>query len=349
MTRALATACCLALGLPYVAEAQLREADLPERDLPYVVQQGFTSPLSGETFYAFVLRAPLPAYTSDFDGCPHPVINTLAYTLVIDPASGWVDTPQGFANARADRVADLTASLPAPRFSRSAPAGLPWAGAYPWEKFENAALLSEAAGLGDWATGNWWLSAAWSVRLDVVSGNNPFDAEVEALFTRLPAARSEPMDLLTPRELVLARQIEDLGSKGRLISVEPAEAALARAWLYRSRGELAALRACLGQAATLDESMARDSELYSFLESSAGLEEQYLQYARPCFERSFNAREGGPMQSGQAAFCAGEIRRRTGDLSGALEWFGYAKQYGAGAVNVQILERQIALSKGRGY
>lgn len=338
----------LLLCLPAVGAAQLQDADLPEGDLPYVVQQQFKSPASGDSFYAFVLRAPLPAYSSDFDGCPHPAINTLAYTLVIDPASGWVDTPQGFGLAQPERVAELTAKLPPPRFHRSAPESLPWAGAYPWEKFENAALLSEAAGLGDWATGNWWLSAAWSVRLDVVSGNNPFDPEVEELFALLPAPKMDPADLLTPRELSLARQIEDLGANGRLISVTPAKAAIARAWLYRSRGELEGVRSCLAAAAASDKSMVESSDLYNFLLSSAELERQYLRNALPCFERSSGAKEGGPQQAGRAAFLAAEIRRRTGDLPGALTWYDNAKR-AAGAANPQVIDRQIALCQGRGY
>src|SRR5688500_392981 len=97
-------------------------------DQAYTKQQEFVSPLTGETFTAMVLGRRVGYGIRDFDGCPHPPINALAYALVIDPKTGYVAYPEEFARQTRWTAAELAEALGKPRFARAAPDDAPWAG-----------------------------------------------------------------------------------------------------------------------------------------------------------------------------------------------------------------------------
>ena len=308
------------------------------QDAQYTVFREFVSPVSGEAFRAAVLRDEVPVSSWDYDRCPHPPINTLAYTLVIDPATGYVAHPDEFnLPVEWDRD-DLTQIIGQPRFGRLSPEGMPWAGAYPWEKLENAALLSAAREEPSHYTGNWWLMAAWSVRLDVISGHNEFDREVEALFGRLPRRSPDAGDLYTPYELQLAAYWEELRDSGQLPDVSNADFGLALAWLYRSRGELTRARHWLRTAAVDDRDLPGESDLYNYLDSSIDLERSYLENARTWLNQAWLNAEVPANREGATAFVLGEISRRLGQNPEALKWYATAREKSLGQINLELID-----------
>lgn len=339
-----------ALALAISCGAQLPTDALTSADDPYAVQREFTSPISGESFYANVLRGTVPVGDWDYDRCPHPPLNTLAYALVIDPVTGYVAAPEEFEQATRWDAEDLAQILGAPRFKRLAPEGLPWAGSYPWEKLENAALLSQAEDQPAHFTGNWWLLAAWSVRLDVISGHNQFDSKVTALFESMPRREPDPGELLAPYELQLARHWEDLRSTGQLADIAEEEYSLAMAWLYRSRGELVAAEHWLRSAGLSNPELRDGDELYEYLQSSIELERHYLGMARRWLLKGWDGAEFSPLQEGGTAFMLGELNRRLGDLPSALYWYDVARAKNMGMLSNELLDRLTAAVKdGRGY
>jgi len=316
-------------------------------DQQYIEQRKFTSPITGESFHAPVLKSEVQAASFDYDRCPHPPFNVFAYTLVIDPATGYVAYPELFENQCPWNAESLAEILGAPKFKRNVPESLPWTNAYPWEKFENAARLAQAAEYPSLEIANWWILAAWSVRLDVISGYNEFDAEVAAVFERLPQRGPDPTDLLTLYELALAEQWEQLRAMGQLTDVNDAEFALALAWLYRSRGELVPALDWLGRAALHDEQLPEESLLYRYLQSSIELERDYLKTTRQWLLKGWNGAEVPPVQQGGTAYLLGEINRRLGDNVAAIYWYSEAETYNRGALSPDLIKHQRALAESR--
>jgi hypothetical protein len=337
-----ALAVAMQLSLPQGEEL------IPGRE--YVTQREFTSPVTGQSFYADVLRQAVDVSSYDYDRCPHPVFNTLAYTLVIDPVTGYVGEPDSFELPTLWDVDDLQRILGEPRFNRDAPPDMPWAGAYAWEKYENAAKLAQAAGLPALQVANFWLLAAWSVRLDVISGANNFDPQVQAVFEQLPYHGQDMKELTTLYELQLADHWEQLRNTGQLPDVPDRDFALAMAWLYRSRGELLAARIWLGRVALHDPEAVSTSDLYAYLDSSIELERGYLDETRRQLLQSLTAQQLPPAQYSGAAFLLGEAYRRLGDLEAAKTWYTAAADSPLGALNGELLKHQLALvDGGRGY
>jgi len=315
-------------------------------DVRYTVMREFVSPVNGEAFRAPVLKDELPVVNWDYDRCPHPPINTLAYALVIDPASGYVAHPDEFNLETTWDAPALTDVLGQPRFGRLAPEGLPWAGAYPWEKFENAALMSAAREDPAHFTGNWWLLAAWSVRLDVISGHNEFDDEVEGLFARLPQRGPDLGDILTPYELQLAVYWEEVRDTGQLPDLDNADFGLALAWLYRSRGELIEAEYWLRTATLDNRDLAAQSSLYQYLRSSIELERSYLKSAKTWFNQAWLDAHVPTQQESSVAFILGELNRRLGDRPAALAWYDSAKERSLGMVNTDLIDHVRKLAGG---
>lgn len=343
MTTAAGILCALALWLQAPSDL------ITSPDAPYIVEREFVSPVTGEKFVAKVLKQGLRPQSYDYDRCPHPPINTLAYTMVIDPATGYVAYPEEFNRPcewSKERLAEI---LGEPKFKRQTPDGLPWSGAYAWERFENAAQLAKAANRRSSEIADFWLLAAWSVRLDVISGRNEFDAEVQRVFIRLPRQSPDPGDLVTLPELQLARAWQKLRDQGQLAQVPGMDFALAEAWLYRSRGELKAARRYLNDALAADKAAA-DNLLYRYLDSSVKLEQDYLCSAAEWLGKAWNDGEiHGPGES-WAAFLLGEICRRTGDLNGAKHWYDQALQMNKGTLNTDLVKhQQKLLEAGEGY
>jgi hypothetical protein len=328
---------------------------IPEAARQYVQPQQFRSPLTKEGFSANVVKTAPPVASYDYDFCPHPPFNTLAYTMVTDPASGWTALPDEFAYCpfSADQLKQI---LGAPKFNRKAPDGLPWLDPYPWEQFENAALLSAAAKQSPLTVGNLYMEAAWSVRLDVVSGTNDFDAEVAALFKPLPRRPSDPADMHTLYEMQLAHAWEQDRAGGVLKDVSPTRFALAMAWLYRSRGELAGAEHWLDEGLASDPQLGKGGGLYSFLRSSIRLERTYLRQAQAQFSAAWEAHLQ-PQQpvaidasrEGLTAFALAEISRRLGDLPAARSWYAEAEKTNYGTLKSDQLQYLEQLANGRGY
>ncbi|MCC7477998.1 DUF2225 domain-containing protein [bacterium] len=341
--------------LPPVEE-QEEAAEQPLKELvqptsPYISVEGFVSPITGESFNAQILARNPPVSSFDYDGCPHPVINSLAYTLVIDPQTGYVAYPSVFNRPVKLKREQLLGILGQPKFGHEGDAG-PWDGAYAWEKFENAARLAKAGRSGNLAEGYWWQQAAWSVRLDVIGGGNSFDSEVDKLFTGLPAealslSPALSLEQSVPYELRLAEQLQSMRSIGDMVNVAPDDYALALAWLYRSRGELEATRYWLGQAR--EAGSAGEGTLYSFLNSSTNLESEYLQQALSAFMRGWEAGELQPNERAAAAFAIAEMHRRLGQRRSAALWFAEAFNRNRGEISRPLLERLYGLCFERGW
>jgi hypothetical protein len=180
------------------------ELPLHRTELSYTVDREFTSPVTGQSLTATVLARGVGYGVRDYDGCPHPPINALAYAVVIDPVTGYVAYPEEFERPTTFSAEQLESVLGKPRFSRSAPDGLPWHEAYAWEKYENAAKLAEASKAKASAVANWWLQAAWSVRLDLMPAYADFASELAGSARGLPQGKRDPADVLTPYTLQLA-------------------------------------------------------------------------------------------------------------------------------------------------
>jgi hypothetical protein len=322
---------------------------IPVAAQPYVQVQSFVSPLTGEGFSAPVQSKRAPVASYDFDFCPHPPFNTYAYSLVTDPATGWTDFPESF-NQRCPLTREQVASvLGEPKFNRTAPEGLPWLNPYPWEQYENAALQAEALKLGPLSVGNWYMQAAWSVRLDVVAGSNPFDPEVTALFDKLPRPQPAARDSAQPYELQIAAKWEQARQSGVLDNVGAVDFALAQAWLYRARGELAGTERWLDEAAAADRNLPAGGGLYSFLRSSVELEQSYLSAAQSQFGAAWAKGGIDARRQGLTALALGEIARRLGDLPAARRWYDEAGLHQHGEINLNRLAQLNALAVGRGY
>lgn len=317
-------------------------------DERYLVQREFTSPVSGETFMTYVLRIDPRVSDWDYDGCPHPPLNTLAYALVIDPQTGYVAVPERFEQPTDWDSDDLAQLLGTPRFKRLAPEGLPWAGAYGWEKLENAALLAQAEEQPASTIGTLWLLAAWSVRLDVISGHNEFDEQVQELFERLPRRGPDPADLLTPYQLQLAQQWQELRNTGQLSDVSQASFCLALAWLYRSRGELLDAENWLREAALNDRALPESDLLYQYLMSSIELERYYLRIARRWLLQAWDDADFTQAQEASSALLLGELNRRLGDAHAAVYWYDQAKDRDMGVLNPDLIDQLRAKASGQG-
>lgn len=318
-------------------------------DDAYLVSREFVSPVTGEHFIAKVLKRDVNAANFDYDRCPHPPVNTLAYTIVIDPVTGYVAYPDVFERTVAWTREDLARILGTPKFKRDTPEGMPWFNAYPWERFENGALLAQAASRGFAEVADYWLLAAWSVRLDVVSGHNEFDNEVAEVFKPLPRRAPDPGDLVTLYELQLAQAWQALRAQGQLGGISDADFNLALGWLYRSRGELAGARHHLELALAADPEVAQRL-LYRYLDSSLKLERNYLSSARTNYISAFNGGEIGGPGAAWTAYMIGEISRRLGELDQAAEWYAQAQSLNKGTLNLDLVHhQQKLLDNGLGY
>ncbi len=321
-----------------------------DTDTSYTEEREFTSPITGDRFIAPVLKQVVRVTSYDYDQCPHPPVNTLAYVLVIDPATGYVAYPDKFNLPSPWDAEDLKQILGEPKFNRSSPPDLPWAGAYAWEKMENAAHLAEAAELRSLDVANWYMQAAWAVRLDVVSGKNVFDTDVYNLFAKMPRRQPDTSDLLGIYELQLAGYWQELRSAGQLTDLTDSEFNLALAWLYRSRGELVAAEQWLRRAALADASINTPGSLYNYLWSSIDLERSYLRLAGENLRRSWEKSETTPSNEGFIAFQLGEIERRLGDFSSAIYWYDQAQAKNRGSINSDMVSRQRELvASGQGF
>ena len=307
----------------------------------YTAQREFVSPISGLHFVADVLVRQPRVQSWDHDRCPHSAVNTFAYQLVIDPATGYVESPDRFALPApwgADEVREIVGE---PRFSRNTPEGLPWAGAYAWEKFENAARLAEAAGRPKTELGNYWLLAGWSVRLDFALGPGEFRAQVEEILSHMPRVTPEPGGLNTIYELELADYWAELDAAGELTGQPRSAAALAIAWLYRSRGELADAEHWLAVAAEEDPLLAgAPGGVYAHLRSSIKLEGDYLRSARRLLSEAWTGGAVAVANEGGAAFLIAEIDRRLGEYAEAVRWYDLALANHRGAIARDLIERQ---------
>lgn len=344
----------MTVGLPAsILAALLLAAQLPGQaetnlDERFVAQREFTSPITGEEFLAYVLSEEPRVTDWDYDGCPHPPLNTLAYMLVIDPVTGYVAVPERFEQPVDWDQDDLAQLLGEPRFKRLAPAGLPWAGAYGWEKLENAALLAQAEEQPAFVIGDLWLLAAWSVRLDVINGQNEFDDQVLALFTQLPRRGPDPGDLLTPYQLQLAAQWQELRATGQLADISQRSFCLALAWLYRGRGELQDAENWLREAALNDLELPQTNQLYQYLLTSIDLERYYLRNARRWLLQAWDDAEFLPAQEAGIALVLGELNRRLGDLPAAVYWYDQASAKDMGLLNPDLVSLLRAKAGGQG-
>ncbi|MBN2081366.1 DUF2225 domain-containing protein [bacterium] len=316
----------------------------------YLEQHEFTSPVNGEAFVAYILKDDVNVIDWDYDRCPHPPLNTLAYALVIDPATGYVAPPDEFEQPTPWEASDLADLLGQPRFKRLAPEGLPWAGAYAWEKLENAALLAQAEDAPAHVIGNWWLLAGWAVRLDVISGTNEFDTRVRELFARFPEQGPDPASLFEPYQLQVARAWEELRNTGQLPELSDADFALAMAWLYRSRGELRGADHWLHMATLGDETLPDSDLLYQYLYSSIDLERHYLGTARRWLVQAWDNGEFNQMQQAGTAFMLAELNRRLGELPAAVFWYNQAEELNMGLLNPDLIAMlRERCSTGVGY
>jgi tetratricopeptide (TPR) repeat protein len=247
-----------------------------------------------------------------------------------------VDYPATFSQPVPYTTEELAGIVGQPRFNRNAPDGQPWSGAYGWEKFENAAALAQHVRAPDWQVGQWWLQAAWAVRLDLIPGEADFAVELAGAVRGLPTTRGSAADLHTPRAVQIARDWGEMIEAGE---VENTSAALAVAWLYRSRGELQAANDWLRKAVAKDPALA-DSALLQYLANSIGLEHEYLGRAREALIKSYDSRELRDNQRGAAAFLLGELSRRLGDVGGAKFWYDEAQGKALGLVRPDLLKQQ---------
>jgi hypothetical protein len=315
-------------------------------DSAYVEERQFNSPVTGEKFFAPVLMHTVPTYNYDYDRCPHPPINTLAYALVIDPETGYAAAPDVFERPCDWSREELAEILGAPKFKRGAPEALPWAGAYPWEKFENAAQLARAANRPAAEVAGFWLLAAWSVRLDVISGHNEFDAEVARVFAALPRRRPDPAKLTELPELQLAQAWQEMLATGQLDNIAELDYHLALAWLYRSRGELPQAQAELDALKVSKPDAAGNNLLDRYLTSSIELERSYLKLAGEWLGKAWdNGEVQGPSEA-WVAFLLGETCRRTGAQAQARQWYGEAAKLNRGTLSVDLIKRQLKLAGG---
>ncbi len=323
-------------------------SELLQPTSPYLTVESFTSPITGESFNAQVLSRTPPVSSFDYDGCPHPVINSLAYALVIDPQTGYVAYPSRFNQPVKLGREQLAGILGQPKFSHSGDGG-PWDGAYAWEKFENAARLAKAGRSGSLAEANWWLQAAWAVRLDVIAGGNSFDGEVDALFAELPL--EDPFSPLpgVPYELRLAESFQQMRADGSFVNIAPDRYALALAWLYRSRGELTAVRHWLNEARSANDDVTEEGSLFAFLTSSTNLEEEYLKNALAAFERGWQSGEAPGNQRAALAFSIAETKRRLGQRRSAALWFAECERANRGEVSRPLLAQLYGLCFERGW
>jgi len=371
--------CAFAVCLTTAANAQL---ELPFSTSPieqkYVRDQEFTSPLTGKKFTAQVLSRPVGFGVRDFDGCPHPPLNALAYALVIDPATGYVAYPEEFSKRVKWTTTELATIVGKPRFPHGGTADAPWDGAFGWEKFENAAKLAQSAKSPAPVIANWWLQAAWSVRLDLIPAQADFADDLDRAAHGLPPLRRDPADLDTPYLLQLANSWarhlngEDqgtgttpptahgkqpppvsVGDKSEKRSAGPpsirsdqsfiadtdtGDGAIAVAWAYRACGELVAARQWLGRAKA-DPGMA-SAPIYKYLDSSITLERDYLTHAQHWLRQAYEGGDIRESQRGAAAFDLGEIARRLGQDSEAAQWYAEADGKPLGSVSPRVLERQ---------
>jgi hypothetical protein len=312
----------------------------------FVEEREFTSPLTGEKFVATVLKARPPLGQPDYDYCPHSTFNLLAYTLVTDPATGWTNYPELFHQPALLPATKLASALGAPKFDRPTPAGLPWLDPYPWEQFENAALQSIALERPALDTANWYVQAAWAVRLDLLSGTTGYEQEVEQLLRRLPRPAANSAELIQPYELQLAAHWEQQRAAGVLQDVSPQQSALALAWVYRSRGELAAAEHWLATAA---KDGPPDAGLASFLRDSLQLERTYLVTAQSWLQQGWDKGGIDDRRVGRTTFALGEIARRLGDLAAARRWYGAASRQHHGELSLGALRYVQGLAEGRGF
>ncbi len=146
-TAGLSLLCALALLAPLPGDLGA------SRDDAYTVEREFVSPVTGEAFVTRVLKKGVKVQSYDYDRCPHPPLNTLAYTIIIDPVTGYVAYPESFEQPCAWKQEDLLRILGQPKFKHQAPAGLPWQGAYAWERYENGALLGPGRGAAQQRSG----------------------------------------------------------------------------------------------------------------------------------------------------------------------------------------------------
>jgi tetratricopeptide (TPR) repeat protein len=343
MSAGLSLLCALALLAPLPGDLNASPDDA------YTVEREFVSPVTGESFVTKVLIKGVKVPSYDYDFCPHPPLNTLAYTIVIDPATGYVAYPESFDKPCAWSREDLKRVLGQPKFKHNAPDGLPWLGAYAWERYENGALLAQEAKRPSSEVADYWLLAAWSVRLDVISGGNEYDAEVARIFKRLPRRSPNPGDMLTLYEMQLAQAWQAMRDEGQLADVPAGDFSLALAWLYRSRGELTAARHYLDAALEADAEQ-KDNLLYRYLDSSLKLEQDYLNSAAEWLGKAWNDGEiHGPGEA-WSAFMLAEISRRMGGLAQAKTWYEQALQVNKGTLNTDMVKhQQKLLDNGLGY
>lgn len=343
----------LVLQVPLCGAVESGRLSPQRRSLPpgtrgYVEFREFSTPFSGERFSVPVLTRRAPAASFDYDFCPHPAFNALAYTLVTDPASGWTDYPESFNQPCPLGQAELAAALGEPKFNRNPPADLPWLDPYPWEQFENAARQAKTLKLGGLAVGNWYLQAAYAVRLDVIGGGNEFDEEVARLIgsDRNPALARDSFVL---PEIRLAELREQQRDSGVLADISGGDFALGQAWLYRSRGELQAADRWLDEAAADDPELPQGGGLYSFLRSSIELERSYLLEAQRELAEAMSSSTVPQRRQAVTAVVLGEIARRLGELSGAQQWYATARQRQFGEISLDRLAKLEQLVLGRGY
>ncbi len=187
------------------------------------------------------------------------------------------------------------------------------------------------------------------MRLDVISGGNEYDDEVQRIFKRLPRKIPDPGDMLTLYEMQLARGWQELRDQGQLPDVPAGDFALAQAWLYRSRGELTAARHYLDSALAAQPEM-KDNLLYRYLDSSVKLEWDYMNSAAEWLGKAWNDGEIYGPGAAWAAFLLAEISRRMGGLAQADNWYAQALQVNKGTLNTDMVKhQQKLLEAGLGY
>lgn len=329
-------AAALGLAVSFTA-ADLFRDDTSE----YTAQREFISPVNGVHFVDEVLVRQPRVLSYDYDRCPHSAVNTFAYQLVIDPVSGYVEAPDRFSLPAQWSEERVRAIVGEPRFTRSTPGGWPWAGAYPWEKFENAARLASDAGRPKVELANYWLLAGWSVRLDFALGPGEFRDQVEEILGHMPPTTPEPVGLNTIYEIQLAEYWAALDAAGELAGQPRRDCALAIAWLYRSRGELADAEHWLDEAAAEDPlTTAAPGGVFAHLRSSVRLEADYLRSARRLLSEAWTEGSVPVANEGGAAFLLGEINRRLGQYGDAADWYDLALANYRGAIPQDLIERQ---------
>jgi hypothetical protein len=149
--------------------------------------------------------------------------------------------------------------------------------------------------------------------------------------------------------LQIAADWEQQRADGVLGTVDAAQSALALAWLYRARGELAAAERWLDEAVAADAALPAGGGLYSFLRSSAELERSYLTAAQSQFSAAWSKGGIDARREGLTAFALAEIARRCGDLPAARRWYAEAASHQHGELNLGRLAKLQALAEGRGY